>query len=72
MDYVKSLTRAGNCQFYGHKTHEDRRPDKAVATDEACGVREAIGTGYVASGTVRKRPFEGSYLRGRTEMENHA
>jgi len=72
VDHARSLTRAGNCQFRGYRTYEGRRLDKAVATDEVRGVRETIGTSYVASGTVRRRPSEGLYLRGRTEMENHA
>ncbi len=72
MDHIKSPAKVGNCQFRRYRTHEGRRPDKAVAADEACGVREAIGTGYVASGIVRRRPSKGSYLRGRTKMENYA
>jgi len=72
VDYAKSLTKADNYQFRRYRTHKSRRPDKAVAADEARGVREAIGIGYVASGTVRRRPSEGSYLRGRMEIENHA
>ncbi len=72
MDHTRSLAKADNCQFHRHRTHENRRPNKAVTTDEAHGVCKAIGTGYVASGTVRRKPPERSYLKGRTEMENHA
>ncbi len=69
MDHTRSPTRTYHCQFRGYRTYKGRRPDKAVAADEAYGVYKAIGAGYIASGTVRRRPSEGSYLRGRTEIE---
>jgi len=71
MDHVRSLARAGNCQFRGYRTHEGRRLDKAVAADEAYGVCKAIEIDYIISRTVRRRLPEGSYLKGRTEMENY-
>ncbi len=72
MDHTRSTARAGNCQFYRYRTYKDRRPDKAVVADKIYGVYEAIETGYVTSGTMRRRLPEGSYLRGCAEMENHA
>jgi len=72
IDHTKSPARVCYCQFRGYRTYEGRRPDKAVAADEVYGVCEAIGTSYVASGTVKRRPSEGSYLRGHTEMEIYA
>jgi len=72
MDHTRSPTRTYHCQFRGYRTYKGRRPDKAVAADEAYGVCEVIETGYVASGIVRRRPPERSYFRGRIEMEIYA
>ncbi len=69
MDYIRSLTKAYHCQFRRYKIYKSRRLDKAVAADKVYRVREIIGIGYVASGTVRKRLPEGSYLRGRIKIE---